>query len=624
MSKHWSNLAKIVAKRTYLRAENGTSENWNTLVERVVRGNLAKTNPERLLPREGETLEQLMLERKAMPGGRGLWYSGTDSHSKLGGAALNNCFYFSVDNWQCLVDIQDMLMLGGGCGASVEHRFVSNLPHVKSAVVTHVSTKDADFIIPDSREGWCELTRRVLEAFLETGKGFSYSDICVRPAGAAIAGFGGTASGAGPLINFIEKLTRILVPRTGRHLRPIDVCDIICAIGEMVVAGNVRRSAIILLGDPWDKEYLTGKRWDLGVLPTQRAMANWSVVASSTDDLHPLFWQTYEHGEPFGLVNRQNIQKYGRMGTLRPDSAVGVNPCGESTLESHEACNLQEINLHRLVSVDEFHLAARLMHRYGRRVAAEAYHNTKTAEVVARNQRIGTSITGCLAAPSLFTPVILDSVYQTLETENLAYAKANSVPESIRLTVVKPSGTLSKVMDTPWAPGIHGAYSSHFIQRIRFATNDPLVSQLRDAGHHIEPVVRFDNSLDPTTVVVDFYLETPSDVPTSDGDYSTWRQLDTLLMAQRHWADQAVSVTVYYRKADIPELKEWCAKNLQYLKAVSFLCHTDHGFKQAPWEAITQEAYQKGTAQIRELDASMISSGNLESQECEGGVCPVR
>jgi len=621
----WSNLAKIVYRRTYSRTDSNVSERWEDTTDRVIRGNAQIADPKHLMPGELDQLKALMLERKAMPAGRGIWFSGSPGHSRFGGAALNNCWYFSMDDWTNFVLIQDMLMLGGGTGASVEHRFVSKLPGVKRNVeIFNKETKDADFIIPDSREGWCELTRRILESFLVSGRGFNYSTVCIRGAGEKIKGFGGKASGPLPLITFVQKICAILLSRSGKHLRPIDVADMICAIGEMVVAGNVRRSAIILLGDPWDKEYLKAKRWDLGVLPTQRGMANWSVIAESVEDLHPLFWATYEHGEAFGLVNRKNIQKYGRMGELKKDNAVGVNPCGEATLVSGEACNLFELSLFNLANEDAVHQAAKLGFRYAKRVAQEKYHHGLSQSAISKNQRVGIGITGCMAAPHLFTKNVLDRVYNTIQNENTSYSAELGVPESIRTTVVKPSGTLSKVMDHLWAPGIHGGYSRYMIQRMRFASNDPLIPFLKEAGHYMEPVMRFDGSLDPNTLVVDFYSETPAQVPCSDEGHDTWAQLETLLTAQKYWSDQSVSVTIYYKREDIAKIKAWLTDNLQNIKTISFLCHKDHGFKQAPWEAISKDQFEAKAPRIKDIDFAAIEAGDLDMQDCESGACPVK
>lgn len=620
----WSNLAKVVYKRTYARSDNGPKENWSDTIDRVLQGNFRLVSDNDANRAEKAELRDIMLARKAGPAGRGLWFSGTPAHSKIGGVALNNCWYINSSNWENFVVAMDLLMLGGGVGLSVEHRFTSKLPRVKKDVlIKHHNTKDADFIVPDSRSGWLELFSRILESYFITGKSFSYSTVCIRAYGEPILGFGGTASGAGPLIKFVENINFILGARAGKQVRPIDSMDIICATGELVVSGNVRRSAIIILGDGHDKEYLKSKRWDLGPVPTYRATANLSVICDDIEDLHPLFWKTYENGEPFGLVNRKNIQQYARMGDFKLDTAEGVNPCSESTLEPYEPCNLQEIALGNLEGPEDFFNVAKLLHRYGKRVTLEHIHIPEAQKVISRNRRIGTGITGCLERPDLFNPSVLEIAYQAIQKENVDYAKDLNIPESIRTTVIKPSGTMSKLMDQK-GEGLHAAYSRHMIQRIRFGSNDPLIPLLKAAGHYMEPVVRFDGTFDPHTMVVDFYLQAPTDMPCADEGFNTWKQLDTLLMAQKYWADQAVSVTVYYSKEELPEIKIWLSNNLQYLKTISFLCHSDHGFKQAPKEAITKEQYEKLSSNIKSIDEDTITGDDLDSQECAGGVCPIK
>ena len=755
-TKEWSTLASVVFKRTYARKkDNGSLETYLETVERAILGN---TRNHKVSDKEIERLRYFMMNRKAGPAGRGLWFSGTAAQEKLGGVALNNCWFLTSAEWQSFVIAQDLLMLGGGVGISVEHKFTSKLPKIKkSVVVVCKNTKDADFIVPDSREGWCELTRRILEAFFVTGRSFSFSTVCVRGYGETIAGFGGTSSGPIPLVAFAEKLSAILISREGRQLRPIDSADITCAIGEMVKAGNVRRSAIIIIGDSWDKDYLKAKRWDLGLIPNQRSCANWSVACEDIEDLHPLYWKTYEAGEAFGLINVKNIQKYGRMGELRKDSAIGVNPCfgkdtmvrtdvgnfaiqdlvgkavniwngiswqtvdnfritgenqpmlkiikqdrsfvrvtpqhtcilndgtrvsakdlrvgmdlkiseapysvifskivsgiaedgfdekvycctvegthslglsdgllwgncGEATLEPYEPCNLQDLDLPNLDNEKEFIEAAKLMQRWGKRVTCEKYHIPEVDEVIKRNRRIGTSITGCLQSP-LFNPETLDRVYAAIREEDKSYSKELGIPESIRNTTIKPSGTKSK-MDDVDGEGIHAAESRYMIQRIRFAANDALIPMLREAGHKMEPVVNFDDTLDHGTMVVDFYKKIPDNLPCVDEGFDTWKQLDVLKMAQKHWSDQAVSVTVYYKRDEIEKIKEWLNDNYKSLKTISFLCHNEHGFKQAPKEAITKEQYEKEVSKLKPIDIDKIDSGNeLEDLECRGGSCPVK
>jgi ribonucleoside-triphosphate reductase len=622
MPKQWSNLAKIVYKRTYSRKDSGALENWNDTVERAVMGNVRGKN----VP-EAEVKEFLKIcrDRKGGFAGRGYWFSGSPAHSRIGGVALNNCWYLNASDWNHYVIAQDLLMLGGGVGFSVEHKFSSKLPKVRKDVrIEHKGTKDADYIIPDSREGWCELTRRVLESYFVTGKSFTYSTVCLRGFGEPIVGFGGVASGPLPLIEFITILCGILQQREGKHIRPLDAADIMTSIGQMVVAGNVRRSAIIIIGDCWDKEYLQAKRWDLQTLPAHRARANYSVVCDDIEDLHPSFWKTYVNGEPFGIINRKAIQKYGRMGELMKDTAEGVNPCAEATLENGEPCNLLEIPLCNLKSAEEFERVSRLCFRAGKRVTLENYHHSLCDEVIKRNRRVGVGITGCLSSP-LFNPEVLDRVYKGILEEDRNYSKELGVSLSIRHTVVKPSGTMGKLHDCEGEEGIHAALAPYIIQRIQFAANDPQLPKLKEAGHNMEPLRNFDGTVDPRTMVVDFYVAAPKGAPTVETGWDTWKQLDTLKMAQKHWADQSVSVTVYYKLEEIPKIKEWLAANLDEVKTISFLKYSGHGFDQAPKQPITEEEYERLSSKIKPLDDDDIEGGSmLEGIECEGGVCPVR
>jgi len=533
----------------------------------------------------------------------------------------SNCWFTTSDDWNNFVMAMDLLMLGGGVGMSVEHRFTSKLPRVKKDVrILHKDTNDADFIVPDSREGWCHLIRKVLHSYFVSGRSFSYSTVCVRGYGQPISGFGGTASGPIPLIECVKKLCELLERRSGKFIRPIDASDLLCIIGAMVVAGNVRRTALIILGDPWDKSYLRAKRWDLNV-PNYRAMANFSVVCDDIEDLHPSFWKTYEIGEPFGIFNRENAQIYGRIGEKKADTGVGVNPCAEAILEDGEPCNLQEIFLPNIKDEEEFIEAAVLMHRWGKRVTLESYHNPKNDSVVKRNRRIGTGITGCLQS-SLFNPKTLDRAYEAIQKENKDYSKQLGIPESIRTTVVKPSGTMSIWGDC--TPGIHPAFSRYGIRRMRFAANDPCLPLLKEAGHYIEPVQKFDGTLDHSTQVVSFYREFNGNTPCADQGFDTWKQLDTVMLAQKHWSDQSVSVTVYYKKEEISKIKEWLTNNLKNIKTISFLCHSDHGFIQAPEEAISKDDYEKAIKKIKPVNIAEIGGGDLDSVECAGGVCPIK
>lgn len=627
------NLGPVVFVRTYSRQkENGFKESWNETIERVISGNSAVIE---VSEKEKKRLRYFMLNKKGLPAGRGLWYSGSPSHKKLGGAALNNCWFLLLGNWRNYVLAADLLMLGGGVGGSVEKEYISHLPKIKKGVVIlNKDTNDADFIVPDSREGWLRLLEMTLEAFFVTGKGFSYSTVCVRPKGSAIKGFGGTASGPGPLIDCISSICSILTAKEGKKLGPVDAADLLCIIGKMVVSGNVRRSAIIILGDYWDKDYLSCKRLSRGY-PSYRSMANWSVVCDDVDDLPRAFWETYSDGEAFGIVNRTNIQKYARLLEEREDTAIGVNPCAEACLEATlgtdteeggtEPCNLAELFLRNLSGIEEFEEAARLLVRYCIRVTCNKYHHESIEKIVHKNRRIGISISGCLGS-KLFNEKDLDHVYRAIEDESTKYCKELGIPRPIRVTLVKPSGTLSLVCNT--SPGIHPYLSRYMIRRVIFADNHPLVPRLREAGHHIEPLLTVTGDIDPNGMVAEFPMRAPDGSPCADEGFDTWKQLETLLMAQRYWADQAVSVTVYYDKnKDIPKIKEWLREHLKDIKTISFLPLMEHGFAQAPFEPITKERYEEMVKRIKPVDVTNLrldDNDTVSGTECNGGSCPIR
>ena len=237
---------------------------------------------------------------------------------------------------------------------------------------------------------------------------------------------------------------------------------------------------------------------------------------------------------------------------------------------------------------------------------------------------LGLVLLDAWAAPELFKPDVLDRAFQAIQSENVAYSKELGIPVSIRTTVNKPSGTVSKVCDMDGYEGVHGAWSRYVIQRIRFASNDHLVPILRNAGHYMEPVRRLDGTIDYNTQVVDFYVKAPDGCPVTDEGFGTWEQLKVWETAQKYWADQAVSVSVYYKREEIPQIKEWVHNNIKNIKTISFMAHSEHGYIQAPKEAITKEQYEKMSEKIKAIDFDQIQEGGLESQECADGYCPVK
>lgn len=334
----FNGLGYIAYLRTYSRKfENGENETWVDTIERCIRG--AQEIGACYTRQEAERLFDHVFNLRCNFAGRSLWQLGTPMVKKFCGNSLINCFFTVIEDIEDFCFVFENLMLGGGVTGSVRREHIHQLPKVKSKIsITHENTKDADFIVPDKREGWVELLRRVLVSALITGKGFTYSTILIRKYGELIKSFGGTASGPDILIDGITNIVNILNSRAGKKLRSIDALDIFNLIASIVVAGNVRRSAELALGDADDILFLRAKRWDLGNIPNWRAMSNNTIAADRYDYTSNEFWNGYHgNGEPYGMFNLSLSQEYGRLidgpmkdSDLYPqkyDNCVGTNPC---------------------------------------------------------------------------------------------------------------------------------------------------------------------------------------------------------------------------------------------------------------------------------------------------------
>lgn len=337
----FNGLGYIVYKRTYSRIkENGVSEEWNDTVERCIRG--AQKIGACYTKEEAERLYDHIFNLRCNFAGRMLWQLGTKTVDKLGLPSLVNCWYVNINEPESFCFLFEHSMLGGGVGYSVKREHVHELPKVKDGVIIeHKNTKDADFIVPDSREGWVELLRNLLDSFFSTGKSFSYSTILIRGYGEKINTFGGVASGPQILIDGITNICNIFNKRCGKKLRSIDALDICNIIGSIVVSGNVRRSAQIAIGDADDKLFLGAKRWDLGNIPNWRAMSNNTIEADTIDYFSVDFWNGYiGKGEAYGLFNKTLCENFGRLidGPMKNckiypknrDKIDGLNPCQPS------------------------------------------------------------------------------------------------------------------------------------------------------------------------------------------------------------------------------------------------------------------------------------------------------
>ena len=636
----FNGLGYIVYKRTYARLkDDGNTEEWWETVARCING--AQKIGAQYSQEEAERIYDYVFNLKCNFAGRMLWQLGTSTVDRFGANSLLNCWATAMREPKAFLFLFENLMLGGGVGYSIRREDVHELPKIKKGViVSHEATKDADFIVPDSREGWVKLLANVLDAFYVNGKSFTYSTILIRGYGELIRGFGGKASGPQILIDGIEKITKIFQSREGKKLRSIDVLDICNIIGSVVVAGNVRRSAEIALGDPDDILYLRAKNWSSGNVPNWRAMSNNTIYADNFDHIMEEVWKNgyeinkqtgYANGEPYGLFNLPLSQKYGRIADgpiseskLYPtdvDNCEMTNPCAEISLSNYECCNLCELYLNNIQSKEELIDCAKLLYKTQKAIAALPFIHEETNRIVHKNMRLGLGVTG--VCQSLDKLDWLDDCYVALRKFDKQWSKERGWPESIKLTTVKPSGTLSLLGGA--TPGVHPAYSQYYMRTVRMSSSDALVQICKDMGYHVEYLINFDGTENHDTVVVYFPCETPAGSILAK-DMDVIKQLDMVKKLQTVWSDNAVSVTAYYKEEELAALQNWLKDNYEKnIKSVSFLLFKNHGFKQAPYQEIDEKSYLAAKAKVKPLSALSINSNEiLDMAECAAGICPIR
>ena len=617
-------LGYVVFKRTYARTldekENTTEEWWQTL-RRVVDG--AEAIGAGLTDDESERLFDYMFNLKASVGGRMLWQLGTPNNERLGGDSLVNCWFVDLTKPEDFSWMFERLMLGGGVGFSVTDP--DTLGVVRQGTVQHLNEVDADYIVPDKREGWAQAVLLALRTYLgdeDDPTYLTYNTSLIRPAGAPIRTFGGKASGPGILVEGIEKITAVLNGAVGRHMTSVEVLDIANIIGSVVVAGNVRRSAEIALGRPDDVEYLNAKRWDLGTIPMHRAMSNNSVVVDDINELPEEFWEGYSgNGEPYGLFNLTASQMWGRVSEVLPDqSIVGTNPCAEIGLANRESCNLSEVFLPNVESKEEFMDIAGLLYKVQKAIAAMPYLDRESDEITSQNMRLGLGVTGI--AQSSGKLEWLSPTYEHLRGLDQVWSEKHGWPVSKRLTTVKPSGTLSLLAGV--TPGVHPGYSRYHIRRVRMSVGAPLLQYCSDKGYNVEWVKNLDGTVSDRTKLVEFPCDFPEGTLLAE-HVSAIQQMNLQRVLQENWADNAVSVTIYIHSGELENVKMYLKANWSTMKSVSFLPHSEHGFDQAPLEEITEEEYRVMRENITDGPIYLMGgTSEMLDDDCVSGACPIR
>lgn len=644
----WGPLGYVTFKRTYSRLldDNDPSkgnEEYQDAIKRV----LAACQNQLKVNFTNDELKQAytyLMNLKFSVAGRFLWQLGTKTIDRLGLMSLQNCAFTLIDHpIKPFLWIFDVLMLGVGVGFNIQRHNIDKIPPVLDTPVkiTRLDTKDADFIIPDKREGWVAFLEKVLEAYFYTGKSFTYSTLLVRGAGTPIKGFGGIASGPEDLCKGIDNIQQILSKRKGQKLTSVDCLDIVNIIASVVVAGNVRRAATIAQGDYDDIEYLNAKRWDLGNIPNWRALSNNSVVCSDITKVPECFWEGYKgNGEPYGLVNIDLSKKIGRIkdGNKYPDPEVeGFNPCAEQPLVGksfadhndntndvkcgRETCCLSEVFLPNLTSFEEAKEVLKIAYRICKHSLLLDCHHQETKNIVHKNMRMGIGMTGYMMATEE-QKSWLSPLYEFLRTFDKEYSQKHGISESIKMTTQKPSGTLSLLAGV--TPGAHPGIYPYFIRRIRIASSNALIELCKAHNFPMEYQLNFDGTEDRKTMVVSFPCKYPEHTIFAK-NMTAIDQLEIVKRLQTEWSDNAVSVTVYYKLEELDAIRQWLKDNYtDNVKSCSFLLHNEHGFKQAPYEEITKEQYEELSAKVIPITKGNINLEEDYSGECANGVCPIK
>jgi hypothetical protein len=564
--------------------------------------------------RSAQEMYDRMFNMKFLPPGRGLWAMGTPiTEEKKLYAALNNCAFVSTstlkeDYSKPFCFLMDASMLGVGVGFDTKG--------AGEIVVKGVdeSRDDQTFEIPDTREGWVESLKLLLESYFHGQAPIEFDYTKIRPAGVPIKGFGGVSSGPEPLEEVHEEIRKVLEKNSGEPITVTTIVDIMNLIGKCVVAGNVRRTAEIVFGDPHSEEYLDLKNYQVNPHRDQYGWtSNNSIFAELGMDYTDVCKRIVDNGEP-GFAWLENMRYYSRMkngGDDKDHRAAGGNPCLEQTLESYELCCLVETFPNNHDSFEDYARTLKYAYLYAKTVTLGKTHWPDTNRVMLRNRRIGCSVSG--VAQFITNHGLgelkdwLEDGYDVIQDWDKQYSDWFAIPKSIKTTSVKPSGTVSLLVGA--TPGMHYPESRFYIRRMRLSKHSELIGPLKKAGYKLEPAFGSEDS----TMVVEVPVDVGEGIRTA-AELSIWEQFSLAAFLQRHWADNQVSCTATFNPETEADELSHVLNYFQYkLKGISLLPRHDYGaYKQMPYEAITEKEYNK---QVKKL--GHLSFVGVEGEEAE-------
>jgi len=642
-----NSVGEITFLRTYSRIkEDGTKETWTDVCERVINGMYSLQKDHAKLNRlpwsdskaaasAKEAFDRLW-NLKWTPPGRGLWVMGTPIvNDQRNSAALQNCAFVSTDSMTKLnpakpfAFLMEASMLGVGVGfddKGADKDFTIYAPE-----------QGDTYVIPDTREGWVESFAALLNSYLKPDTKspvFDYTQI--RPAGTTIKTFGGTAAGHEPLEKLHNHIRRIFDGRGGEKLTRVDLADIGNLIGVCVVSGNVRRSAELLMGRIDDDTFLNLKNPEKfpernsydPANPGWAWMSNNSVEVSVGQDLSRIVDGISRNGEP-GVIWMDVTRKYGRLkdGINNKDwRAMGYNPCAEQSLESFECCTLVETYLNRHEDLEDFKRTLKFAYLYAKTVTLLPTHWEETNAIMQRNRRIGTSVSGVANfSDNKGLPTLrkwLDAGYTVVKDYDKGYSEWLGIRESIKMTTVKPSGTVSILAGE--SPGVHWSVGGkYFLRAIRFRNEDPMLPLFKMAQYTVEPA-----SEDPSGTSVVFF-PVKSDAKRSEKEVSIYEKIHLAATAQYEWSDNSVSVTVSFD----PETEKDVIKSVLHmhegqLKTVSFLPSGNTIYPQMPYTQITEEDYESYRMKLFPIDLVGVYAGMaadaIGEAYCSTDACEVK
>ena len=624
-----NSVGEITFLRTYSRLkEDGSKESWVDVCERVINGtyslqkdhckkNRLPWNDAKAQASAKEAFDRLF-NLKWTPPGRGLWAMGTNIvNVQKNSAALQNCAFVSTSEMTKLnparpfAFLMEASMLGVGVG-------FDDKGADKDFFIHEPTGEQITYVIPDTREGWVESLTLLLNSYLKENQPkyvFDYS--LIRPSGAPIKTFGGVAAGHEPLLKLHQHISKMFAGRSGTKLTRVDIADIGNLIGVCVVSGNVRRSAELLIGRLNDQDFLNLKNKDK--YPERNSydpnapgwgwMSNNSVETEVGADLTSIIDGISLNGEP-GVIWMDISRKYGRLidpPNNKDHRVAGYNPCAEQSLESYECCTLVETYLGRHDSLEDYKRTLKFAYLYAKTVTLLPTHWEETNAIMQRNRRIGTSMSGVADfADRLGMPVLkewMNQGYKTVQRYDNVYSEWLGIRESIKMTTVKPSGTVSILAGE--SPGVHWTPGGKFFNRtIRFSNEDPMLPLFKMANYRVEPAAE---SPDTTSVV---YFPIKSHAVRSEKDVTIFEKMALATTAQRYWSDNSVSVTISFNKdTEAQYIGTVLHMHDGQLKTVSFLPSGNDTYPQMPYTQITEEEYLAQTEKLFPIDLTGVYAG---------------